>query len=681
MISAGGATEVPIALGVPFPNERDCTSRRARACVARTRAEIRLRNKLAAAINYLSSNKFPKSLYHSTLQPSSKSPSSQQNRAADSIKESVQSYMRRSADFGQQHVQPPSFDRNTNNSNAQLLALLPPEYGAPSVVTPIIASQVALPNDLRTLPLLDHLPPEIAARYATPENILKPEADRPPLVLNPSIGGSREEYLLLIRRMMAADMVSFTTSPEVVNGIFGVFKKDGMIRLIINATPANDTMVPSEKVQLPSPSLFASLEIPEGKELHVSKTDIDNMYHRLRLPPWMVPYFALPAVSAKELGLAEFGDQDVYPCCLTLPMGSSHSTFLAQAAHQHFIDSHVPLMKTADRLSPASDLSVQRLRHGQYIDDCFWLDTSEGGAVASLAMKQYLDACDRVGWVAKISKTVWPSSSGVEVLGIHVDGITGIVGLRADRLRLLADVTAAVVRSGSCTGDRLRHLIGRWTWAMLVRRPTLSALSAVYRFCSAAGSKSFQIWPSVRHELWTLIGLAPVLVAQIQRRRWFPYVIAVDASSSGGGVVGAHMHPTSIAELASQPANLPAVSPTVATNGPIRGVPSVDSKQWRVVASYKWRRPRHINLLELSALTTSVRWVLSYQDRAVSNCLILSDSAVVVGAVRKGRSSSFEILRALRRLTALVLSSSLNICLWWVPTDHNPADEPSRRFS
>jgi hypothetical protein len=546
-------------------------------------------------------------------------------------------------------------------------------------VTPIIASQVALPGDLRTLPLLDHLPPEIAARYAIPENILKPVADRPPLVSNQSFGGSRDEYLLLIKRMMAANMVSFTTTPEVVNGIFGVFKKDGKIRLIINATPANDTMVPSEKVQLPSPSLFASLEIPEGKELHVSKTDIDNMYHRLRLPLWMVPFFALPAVSAKELGLIEFGDRDVYPCCLTLPMGSSHSTFLAQAAHQHFIDSHVPLMRTADRLSPTSDLFVERLRHGQYIDDCFWLDTSDAGAVASLAMNQYLAACERVGWVAKISKTVWPSSAGVEVLGVHIDGVTGLVGLRADRLRLLAEVTEAVVRSGSCTGDRLRHLVGRWTWALLVRRPALSALSAVYKFCISAGSRSFQIWPSVRRELWTLVGLAPILVAQIRRRQWFPFAIAVDASSSGGGVVGARMRPDAIAKLASQPANLPAVSPTVATNGPIKGIPAVDSNQWRVVASYKWKRPRHINLLELSALTTSVRWVLSYSDRAVKNCLILSDSAVVVGAVRKGRSSSFEILRALRRLTALVLSSSLNICLWWVPTGHNPADEPSRR--
>jgi hypothetical protein len=104
-------------------------------------------------------------------------------------------------------------------------------------------------------------------------------------------------------------MVSFTIKPEVVNGVFCVAKSDGSLRLIINATPANAAMVVSEKVQLPSPSLLASLELPRGADLHVGKAD---MYHRLRLPAWMVPYFALPAVSARDVGLeAEFGNVDI----------------------------------------------------------------------------------------------------------------------------------------------------------------------------------------------------------------------------------------------------------------------------------------------------------------------------------------------------------------------------------
>jgi hypothetical protein len=392
----------------------------------------------------------------------------------------------------------------------------------------------------------------------------------------------------------------------------------------------------------------------------------------------MVPYFALPAVSARDVGLeAEFGNVDIHPCCLTLPMGSSHSTFLAQAAHTHFIDTHVPLMKPADRLASASDVGVQRLRHGVYIDDTFWFDTSRDGRFARKAMEQYFAACERVGWVAKLSKTVWPSSGGMEVLGIHVHGSSGVVGVRADKLRLLADVTSAVVRVGRCSGRRLRHLLGRWTWALLIKRPAFAALSAVYTFCHKAGDKVYQLWPSVVAELRTLVGLAPVLVSEL-RSHWFPFVVAMDASSTGGGVAAAPMAPQAVAALASRKPNLPAASKAVAPAGAISGVPAVDSEEWRVVASYRWKRPRHINLLELSALATSVRWILSYKH-GYSKCLLLSDSSVVVGAVRKGRSSAYQILCALRRLSALVLSSPLDLCVWWVPTDHNPADEPSRR--
>ena len=123
-------------------------------------------------------------------------------------------------------------------------------------------------------------------------------------------------------------MVSFTTKPEVVYGIFCVVKSDGSLRLIINATPANAAMVVSEKVQLPSPSLLASLELPQDTNLHVGKADICNMYHRLRLPAWMVPYFALPAVSARDVGLgAEFGDVDIH--------GADKQTTAAHAADPH----------------------------------------------------------------------------------------------------------------------------------------------------------------------------------------------------------------------------------------------------------------------------------------------------------------------------------------------------------
>ena len=62
------------------------------------------------------------------------------------------------------------------------------------------------------------------------------------------------------------------------------------------------------------------------------------------------------------------------------------------------------------------------------------------------------------------------------------------------------------------------------------------------------------------------------------------------------------------------------------------------------------------------------------------NVRLFVDSKVVEGAVSKGRSSSFPLLKILRRLTATLFTSDLRLELDWVPTKENPADEPSRFF-
>jgi hypothetical protein len=61
-------------------------------------------------------------------------------------------------------------------------------------------------------------------------------------------------------------------------------------------------------------------------------------------------------------------------------------------------------------------------------------------------------------------------------------------------------------------------------------------------------------------------------------------------------------------------------------------------------------------VLELRALSTAVPWVMSFRSDVSKRVLVLSDSQVVVGAVTKGRSSSTQLLRRLRALTALLLA-------------------------
>ncbi len=243
---------------------------------------------------------------------------------------------------------------------------LPAGY-TPADATPALhlrAARISLPAVAGTADIVDVLPPALAAAYSSPNAVLRPYAEVQPA--SRVFMCSRGEYVTLLARMRALGMLHFTTTPRVVNGLFAVDKGDGAQRLIIDARPANAAFVDSPHVALPSPDLLTHFTIPAGSTLYAAKVDLDNFYHRLRMPAAWWPYFALPAVRAGDVGVAGFGaDTSVYPCCSTLPMGFSHAVYLAQAAHEHIIDTRTSL-RSADRITRLTDVGLDRPRHSVY---------------------------------------------------------------------------------------------------------------------------------------------------------------------------------------------------------------------------------------------------------------------------------------------------------------------------
>ena len=392
--------------------------------------------------------------------------------------------------------------------------------------------------------------------------------------------------------------------------------------------------------------------------LPIAKVDLYNFYHRLRIPAAWSPYFALPPVRARDVGVAEnFDSEWVWPCCTTLPMGWSHSVLLAQLAHENFLDTRTDLRR-ADRVCADTDSTVDRLRHQVYIDDLllFGYDREE----VARAQSAYVTAVRALGLVVKQSKVIAPSADGVQCLGLEVDGTAHTVGVSAEKLDALITDTARLIAARTCTGADLATLVGRWTWACLAARPALSALNASYRFIECARGRRFTLWATVSKELRALIGLAPLLFTRTSAG-WFDRVVATDASSTGMGVVAARAQ------------RAPA---TVVSDETAAAV--ADECAWRTIARARWRDAEHINVLECRALITGVRWVLSHPCALGARVLFLCDSQVVVGAVTKGRSSSQPLLRRLRALAALVLASGLRPTLRWIDTARNPADVPSR---
>ena len=547
-------------------------------------------------------------------------------------------------------------------------------YGVTPSPLAIISDRVSLPAAAGTADLLSLLPGDVATRYSDPRSLLVPPAAK----LNAShcfmVG--HEEYHSLIRRMNSLGMIHFTREPMAINGIFGVAKGPDKMRLILDARPANAMFVEPPHVKLPGPDHIAQLSIPIGQSLHVGKVDIDNFYHRLRMPREWWPFFALPGVRAGSVGVGGGGggreweeDSFIYPCLTTLPMGFSHSVYLAQILHEHLIDTRTSIRR-CDRIDSGDGAVVDRTRFAVYIDDLMLFDI-DSERLRSL-QHHYCGVMESVGLSPKLDKTVYPTGAAgrTECLGVMVDGAKGLVGVDPRKLCALVAATRDVIRRGRSTGHAISQLIGRWTWAMLVNRPSLSIFSAVYRYIIISERRCYGLWPSVVRELEMAMAIAPLLVTSI-RRQWWQRVVVTDASEIAQGIVMRHVDCDMNEFIASAFDS----NTRMATE---RCIDWIQRSSWTTIASRRWDRSEHINCLELRAVLTAIRWSIFHRDAFGARLLLLSDSQVTIGALRKGRSSSFGLLVVLRAIAALLLSSGTAIDIRWVPSNVNPADAPSR---
>ena len=508
-----------------------------------------------------------------------------------------------------------------------------------------------------------------------------------------------DEYIKLLRRMDACGMLTWTTTPVVVVGLFGVAKTDGDTRLILDGRAANEIFTPPPHVALPTPDVFTSLEAKAGERVFVAKTDLSDFFYRFRTPEWMHPWFALPPVTAAECGHARFANaQRVWPCLAVLAMGWSHSVFATQAAHEHIMSTymtHFPLTHriTSARAAAAANGCVDTRRigwrplHGVYIDDMFQFGTDEAALLAS--QDEYIAVMASLNLPVKRSKVTRPSPLGVEVLGMDIHGDHHTVGVHPSKLILLITETRALIAQRFLTGRQLAAVIGKWTWAALARRPAFAIMSACYRYIRVVDTiPGFTIWPSVIRELHALIALAPLLHSSLSHHH-FAHAIAVDASMDGLGVCASTPDASQLAAMRSLPSRPPVTPEAPAIDG---GAPHATltasvgalGVRWRTIMAQPWRIDRgeeHINSYELRAVDAAARWALSHPHAIASRVTVLSDSSVTIGALSKGRSSSPVLLRRCRSIAASLLATGVQLDLRWIPSASNPADGPSRKFS
>jgi hypothetical protein len=633
-------------------------------------------------------------------------------------------------------------------------------YGDKADMVPLISSRLSLPDTaLYQVDMMERLPENVRSVYADPDKVLLTLPERHLRQLRSGlihgikprrsyVNGERTEYISMVKRMRALRMLDVTLQPKAVNSVFAVSKDADSDRLIIDAQEANDFFVESPIIHLPNPSHLASLQVPHGHKLMVAKTDLSNYYHHIRIPNWIGQYLCLPALSYAELGMTAPVGVDphhpcVYPMCTTLPMGWSHSVYVAQVMHEHALYNTGTLEKKDNVLNVSSALiRAGSAIHSIYIDDLVLItvvpigDTSDSVTVPdSFAgiFHSVLACYAATGLVVKQSKVVSPTCQPVLVLGVELH--THVIAVPSNKMKLLLRQTVSVLRSSTVTGQALSELVGSWCWVMLLNRSSLSVLRHVWRYIAVAGDKPYALWKSVRKELFMLLGVATHLQADLSMS-WHEQIIATDASQDGAGVVttvdvnstilkrvwpvahhkqqyaGAETgatwcvpvpKPTCTSKSvsnryrpfhASYHLTQPALHKLTALPNP----PSFDKllkrQRWRVIVNHPWRYKyksvagaatknagsgAHINALESNSLLLGLRWLSSRRDGMRHRVIMCVDSSVLCYALLKGRSSSSLHVKV-REISGLCLALDVRVLPVWIPSAWNPADAPSRMF-
>lgn len=550
---------------------------------------------------------------------------------------------------------------------------------------------LALPKEgAGSVYLMDLVPPEVRAEY---ENLgqLRPveEVDMATYrQKKPRVLVKTGKYPALVMLLMSLGMVALlATAPTAVSGQFATPKDNGLQRLVDNMVPGNLWWKdPGSLLEFGLPSDIANIVVPPGERVVCAKMDLDNYYHRFLLPKEWWLYFGLPPIWSVDIGLG--GEPRwVHPVRTTLPMGWSHAVRLAQYAHCRILDLGCSLLQASTRVTgsrcPALLMGAGIL-HGVYVDD-LWIVALE--SCRDLAFEAVAQA--KASYIAALlvpadRKEVLPAPEGAPsvttIIGVDVTGEGWLLPCRKKLLATLS-CTRQILAAGRCTGVDMRRLIGSWVWVLLIQRPLLAVLCAVFGFAEAAGFDVRALSAVVRRELRTLLKLAPVIRVDL-RAPVADVVVATDASSTGGGMAYCRATPD-LAGLVEH-GEVRGWHTHMGMEGPVRAVPLgmrtvIQRGTWRIGFSHRWRWPDHINIHEMRAACLGVEWLVRSPQYHGKRVPLFIDSLVALGAFAKGRSSARRLNFYCRRMAALLIASGIRPYWIWVPTELNPADEPSRR--
>ena len=357
---------------------------------------------------------------------------------------------------------------------------------------------------------------------------------------DPSLVNDAARYGGFLRMLAEAGMIRWERagSEGTTVGIFFVRKKDGRLRLIFDTRIVNTKFVRPARADVPSAGAFASIAC-ESQPLYTASGDIDCAFYRLRVPDELGSYFRLPSVGAHWAGVSSIDgcpispNQRLVPCLTVLPMGWNWAPFFCQNYLTEAICEAGVASADLVRDGVPITIAKESVKAAAYLDNYLVLGHNS----------QEVDRiCDNISSVLQrrgiVVHELSRASTTNEFIGLQFGpvGVGSRVSIKSSRLWRLRGALSTVLRRGSISGKAMQILVGHITWAMLVRRESLSILSATYAYASQMGSVNGVLWPSVRRELGWVSALLPMMFTDLSRV-WSPKVAFSDACPFGIGVV------------------------------------------------------------------------------------------------------------------------------------------------
>ncbi|CAK0838468.1 unnamed protein product, partial [Prorocentrum cordatum] len=552
-------------------------------------------------------------------------------------------------------------------------------------------------------------PESVAAELRDSLGVIRPYVD-------PELRFKPKSYAEFLKQLEAHGMISWRVSSEQASFSTGLFvqKSNGKLRLVFDTRLANCSFSCPPATRLPTPSAWASLDCDDS--FHFAQGDIQCAFYHLRLPAGMESLFSLPPINNRSVGLksvngVRLGINDcVQPLVTVVPMGWSWALHLCQSAltralsdvgfgrDDMILDGGCPRPLVAEK----DAVCAGYVGNFCVVSKCAEAATSLARAVADLLTARGLP-------VLEFS----PAASKGVFTGLEIDGASGIIRVRPDRLARTRQAVLGLLKRGRASAGALSVLVGHCTWGMILRRDVLSIFNAVYRFMGAVGPHPGPLWPSVVRELSAAVALIPLWSAST-RSRWYSRVYASDASPYGKGVCVKEVSPALSSEVGRVAerwryrhgdavlarshaldvdgrddaadgcrADTAYAASTASSSGPSGFLEVPESiygaEGWKTIHSSRHaRRGCDILQYEAEALGFSVhhasRALGAHHHRVV--CIV--DNLALALSLGKGRSGSRHLLRALRRIAGAALACGLRLLVRWVPSERNVADRPSR---